>query len=474
MLPPSRRYPMTMGTGSARRPIMLEQQENGSLLVDWESCVGYCEISWEDLPKSPPGKASLMRVEISSADEYRNGFNQDEWRCFRLRDLDWKHSVFGYERKVGLGSPAFYLGGGRMPVIVRVARPDDPEAAEDQVVITEMVARGWFDSEPAGTLFLHVPWTDQRIDFELPAGVVAAKLDTAELLQLELRFGEAPTGERLPTRADPRFVGLWDPQASGSPFSAMGERCEVIFSNKSGAEVLLFNTLTTADLVAGVNRATVIGRKDGDRIIAEEIHVRPVGDQTLGDDPDLPRYLFICDSFSSFYSTSLHSQLAGKFNVHHPPMDCGSSVVGKANITEWLGLHAERGKQWDVISFNFGLEDHRTEKKEFEANLNAVIAELKNTGAKLIWVTSCPNRSFPVAVGDGGLMGRGAGQASERLDKWARAVIARHPEISVCDQRGFVFEKEQTAVDRTRTYYSGLANQLGQFLGEHVESVVAK
>ncbi|MFT5411893.1 MAG: hypothetical protein ACI9NC_004630, partial [Verrucomicrobiales bacterium] len=68
----------------------------------------------------------------------------------------------------------------------------------------------------------------------------------------------------------------------------------------------------------------------------------------------------------------------------------------------------------------------------------------------------------------------GARQASERLDKWARAVIARHPEISVCDQRGFVFEKEQTAVDRTRTYYSGLANQLGQFLGEHVESVVAK
>jgi acyl-CoA thioesterase-1 len=133
-----------------------------------------------------------------------------------------------------------------------------------------------------------------------------------------------------------------------------------------------------------------VGRKRGDVIVAEEIHVLPIGDQAALDDPKLPRYLFIGDSISGNYNNGLRKALAGKFNLHHPPTNCGPSGKGKMSIVEWLGAHQQKGRHWDVISFNFGHWDAGNDKKTYQENLKAVIAQLKKTKAKLIWVTTCP------------------------------------------------------------------------------------
>ena len=107
----------------------------------------------------------------------------------------------------------------------------------------------------------------------------------------------------------------------------------------------------------------------------------------------LPRILLIGDSISIGYTLPVRQELAGKANVHRIPTNGGPTKNGTANLTNWLGT----GK-WDVIHFNFGLHDLRhmedgkrqVEPEDYEKNLRALVAELKKTGAKLIFATTTP------------------------------------------------------------------------------------
>ena len=99
---------------------------------------------------------------------------------------------------------------------------------------------------------------------------------------------------------------------------------------------MLYNFLTVKDCKPFINRATVIGQLKGDVVIADEIHVQPIGDQVALDDPKLPRYLFIGDSISANYDKGLRAALAGKFNLHHPPTNCGPAGNGAKNIPRVL------------------------------------------------------------------------------------------------------------------------------------------
>ena len=113
----------------------------------------------------------------------------------------------------------------------------------------------------------------------------------------------------------------------------------------------------------------------------------------------LPRVLLIGDSISQGYTVPVRKLLQGKANVHRIPENGGSTKVGIAKIDSWLGT----GK-WDVIHFNWGLHDlmfnpdtqpdpAQYEKDQlalYEKNLRALVARLKQTGAKLIWAASTP------------------------------------------------------------------------------------
>lgn len=103
------------------------------------------------------------------------------------------------------------------------------------------------------------------------------------------------------------------------------------------------------------------------------------------DDPSLPRVLLIGDSVSGGYTLATRKLLAGKANVHKAPENCGPTANGVKKLDIWLG-----DGRWDVIHFNFGLHDSRTPAADYEARLRAIVARLKNTGAKLIWASTTP------------------------------------------------------------------------------------
>jgi hypothetical protein len=127
----------------------------------------------------------------------------------------------------------------------------------------------------------------------------------------------------------------------------------------------------------------------------------------ITDDPALPRVLLIGDSISIGYTLPLREALKGKANLHRPATNCGPSNRGVDNIKDWLKTGGS--DKWDVIQFNFGLHDIRhfsdpenkkavgaTEghrqvlEEQYEKNLRTIVAELKKTGAKLIWRNTTP------------------------------------------------------------------------------------
>jgi lysophospholipase L1-like esterase len=123
----------------------------------------------------------------------------------------------------------------------------------------------------------------------------------------------------------------------------------------------------------------------------------------ITDDPKLPRVLLIGDSISMGYTLQVRELLRGKANLHRPTENCGDTARGLQKLATWLG-----DKKWDVIHFNFGLHDLKyldasgkltgpdkggkqvASTEQYEKNLRALVAELKKTGAKLIFATTTP------------------------------------------------------------------------------------
>jgi acyl-CoA thioesterase-1 len=124
--------------------------------------------------------------------------------------------------------------------------------------------------------------------------------------------------------------------------------------------------------------------------------------QQVQDVPGLPRVLLIGDSISIGYTLAVRNELKGKANVHRPATNCGPTTRGVEMIDQWLGNSA-----WDVIHFNFGLHDLKfvddqgknappdkghpqVSDADYEKNLEALVARMKKTGAKLIFATTTP------------------------------------------------------------------------------------
>ncbi|MGI9240085.1 MAG: SGNH/GDSL hydrolase family protein, partial [Verrucomicrobiales bacterium] len=429
-------------------PIVLERQSDGSYLVDWESFVGYCEIPWVKFQSDRPTDSFLIRARASAGDYFNYGYEKSEWVCLKLEDSAQNHCVYGY---IKVDDPLLeevrqvMAPSGVTHLMLNVAYPTGGEAG-NQVLITGLVEKGWVrlgaavpPAEPADRRFEYrVPWSTQTVEFPIPAGLIGGHVevrDVGEALgraeqegwieerRLRLSFGLDELEEHLPSTAEPYFSGRWIPETKPRMLEIDGRRYELALKRGGQADALLFNLLDLADCQAYANRATVIGRRDGEAIIADEIHLKPVGDQAALDDPELPRYLFIGDSISGNYARGLRAALAGKFNLHHPPTNCGPSRKGRSQILEWLGAYGEERRGWDVISFNFGHWDAGNDRETYQANLEAVITEVKNTGAALVWVTTCPVPGGMPPAGelgeDGKAPSRTSGVMRKFLNPWA-------------------------------------------------------
>jgi hypothetical protein len=134
-------------TGDFGKGDLVLVKEPAGWRADWESWVGWSEMSWQDFRKSKPAEAKLFRVRVSDVDYYNFGFKDEiEWRSYRLDSPDGAESLFGYAER---GSdtdvridPRDAQDGKRMLVMLKFP-PDAP--GDNQVLIDRVVAEGWLD-----------------------------------------------------------------------------------------------------------------------------------------------------------------------------------------------------------------------------------------------------------------------------------------------------------------------------------------
>jgi lysophospholipase L1-like esterase len=138
-----------------------------------------------------------------------------------------------------------------------------------------------------------------------------------------------------------------------------------------------------------------------------QLHLIEIGSIVRSNTKDstMPRVLVIGDSISMGYMAPLHKLLANKADVVHPPENCRSSRQIVQRLDQYLGH-----ERWDVIQFNCGIHDltYLNEQAEvasaaqggkiqvpldeYRANLEKIVARLKQTNAVLIWCTTTPLR----------------------------------------------------------------------------------
>jgi len=197
----------------------------------------------------------------------------------------------------------------------------------------------------------------------------------------------------------------------------------------------------------------------------------------IEDVPGLPRVLLIGDSISIGYTQPVRELLKGKANVHRPPTNCASTLVGLQSLEAWLG-----DKKWDVIHFNWGLHDLKyidekgalvdVEKgkqqvplDEYEENLRQLVQQLKKTGAKLIWCTTTPVPE--------GAAGRVAGDEVRYNE--AAAKVMKDNGIEINDLHAFAASKLRDIQRPKNVHFTAEGSrQLAAFVAAKIKKALAK
>ncbi len=128
------------------RHIALVQTPEG-FRVDWESWVGWSEMSWEDFKAQRPAEPKRFRAISSASDYYNFGFKDEtEWISFRLESPDGMHFLYGYAPAGSdLAARLRPLDGvEKRPVILELSYPPDGKA-DNQVIIGGISGDGWID-----------------------------------------------------------------------------------------------------------------------------------------------------------------------------------------------------------------------------------------------------------------------------------------------------------------------------------------
>jgi hypothetical protein len=130
-------------------PIAVERIVDGekeSYKVDWESWVGYCDFTPEEMREKKPDTPFLMRVIVEPASYYNYGFSNDrKWRSLGLELRDSVYSFLGYVARDSEVDKRFRLmmkNTQGVPCLIKVVYPRGSRA-KDQVEILEIVAEGW-------------------------------------------------------------------------------------------------------------------------------------------------------------------------------------------------------------------------------------------------------------------------------------------------------------------------------------------
>jgi hypothetical protein len=116
-------------------------------LIDWESWVGWSELTWEKFLATKPTTASRFRVNVFPTEYYNFTFKDDlKWQSYRLDAPDGIHSVYGYvERGSDLAKALSRSQDGRTSAMILALKFPSGTDTRDQVEIVEAVSSGWVE-----------------------------------------------------------------------------------------------------------------------------------------------------------------------------------------------------------------------------------------------------------------------------------------------------------------------------------------
>ncbi|NWK56733.1 hypothetical protein HW115_14005 [Verrucomicrobiaceae bacterium N1E253] len=137
--------------GSSKK-LLIEQIEDGSFRVDWESDVCYQPLAWDTFIAQRPSSPMDMRVNISPDHFYAFEFrDESRYQCYKITTRDNNEHVFGYVDKsspVAMQIKRIILksqehGGGREePMTLRLRFPENSNSKRS-VHIEALLAPRW-------------------------------------------------------------------------------------------------------------------------------------------------------------------------------------------------------------------------------------------------------------------------------------------------------------------------------------------
>jgi hypothetical protein len=119
------------------------------LKIDWESWVGWSEMSWEKFLATKPTTSQAFRVTLSAVDYYNFAFlDESKWHSYRLLSPDGEHSLYGYAEK-GSVLDLKICPTEDMKVVTLMLSLKFPAGAlsNSQVEIVSFIAEGWVEDD---------------------------------------------------------------------------------------------------------------------------------------------------------------------------------------------------------------------------------------------------------------------------------------------------------------------------------------
>ena len=124
--------------------------ENDRIVVDWESFVGYSEITLSEFISKKPRNSTLMRLNATSDNYFNYQFQEDIYRCLYLRNPEDTEAVYGYIERGGRAddqlSRIIESGQSIRFLTLKIQYPKKL-GGKNQVIIDEIVTSGWLIKE---------------------------------------------------------------------------------------------------------------------------------------------------------------------------------------------------------------------------------------------------------------------------------------------------------------------------------------
>ncbi len=116
--------------------------------IDWESWIGWSDLSWEEFMATKPATSHVFRLILSPVDYYNFGFNEEKWRSYRLLSPDQEHALYGYAEKEGLVEGQLRHAGADQSLSLMLSLKFPAGAtSNNQVVIERLVSDSWVENE---------------------------------------------------------------------------------------------------------------------------------------------------------------------------------------------------------------------------------------------------------------------------------------------------------------------------------------